>query len=129
MSKQGLAGRGWAFPVKISSAGRLQYVEKTDVIERSIRIILDTEPGERVMLPDFGCGLRRFLARPNTSATRALIQDEVIRTLARWEQRIDSVTVEVNPHPQEASRVDIVIAFVHTRDRRPGNFVYPFYLE
>ena len=41
-----------------------------DLIRQSIATILDTEPGERIMLPSFGCGLRRYLMEPNTLATR-----------------------------------------------------------
>ena len=91
-------------------------------------MMLDTEPGERIMRPTFGCGLRRYLMKPNTVDTRALIQADVERTLATWEPRIELESVRVDAGDDPAL-VLIRIAYTHARDRRPGNLVYPFYLE
>ena len=100
----------------------------SDKVRLSIWIILATEPGERVMRPDFGCGLRQFLMKPNTSATRALIKGDVERALSSWEPRIRLEQVNVAPG-EDPSLVLIHIHYVHTRDGSPGNLVYPFYLE
>ena len=53
--------------------GDLLYEEGPEKIRQSIAIILDTERGERVMRPAFGCGLRRYLMKPNTTATGTMI--------------------------------------------------------
>jgi phage baseplate assembly protein W len=122
-------GKGWAFPVSPDSTTReLRYAEGPYKVGQSIWIILDTEPGERVMRPGFGCGLRRYLMKPNTSATRASIQRDVERALSAWEPRIDAreITVEAGADP---SLVLIHVHYVHVRDGSPGNLVYPFYLE
>jgi Bacteriophage baseplate protein W len=66
--------------------------------------------------------------RPNTPGTRALLQQEVQQALATWERRIDVSQVDVTPGDDPAL-VLIDIAYVHVRDGRPGNLVYPFYLE
>jgi phage baseplate assembly protein W len=121
-------GRGPAFPLR-PAEHRLALVEGGDKIVQSIEIILDTEPGERVHRPDFGCGLRRYLMKPNTAPVRALIQRDVQVALSQWEPRIELTSVQVVTVEGEPSRVDICIAYVHTRDRRPGNLVFPFYLE
>ena len=122
-------GSGWQFPVQPDfQTRRLDYTHGPDKVRQSIWIILETEPGERVMRPDFGCGLRRYLMKPNTAATRALIQYDVERALRTWELRIELQEVRVEPGDDPAL-VLIRIAFVHTRDNSPGNFVYPFYLE
>ncbi len=128
MSAPDPLGRGWSFPVQPGSGGGLDYADGPDSIRQAIWIILDTEPGERVMRPTFGCGLRRYLMRPNTPATRALLQREVQQALATWERRIDVTQVDVTPGDDPAL-VLIDIAYVHVRDGRPGNLVYPFYLE
>jgi phage baseplate assembly protein W len=121
-------GRGWAFPVCPTDHGILALAAGPEKVVQAIRIILDTEPGERLMRPEFGCGLRRYLMLPNAVATRALIERDVERALALWEPRIDQVTVQVDPGDDPAL-VLIRIAYLHARDRRPGNLVYPFYLE
>jgi hypothetical protein len=120
-------GRGWATPLAPDGAGRLPYVGDIEKVRQAILIVLETEPGERVMRPGFGCGLRRYLMKPNTTATRALIQRDVERALAAWEPRIrlQAVTVSAGEDPALA-RIDI--AYVHVRDGRRDNLVYPFYL-
>ena len=128
MSAPDPLGRGWSFPVQPGSDGALDYADGPDSIRQAIWIILDTEPGERVMRPSFGCGLRRYLMKPNTAATRALLQLEVQQALGTWERRIDVTQVDVTPGDDPAM-VLIDISYVHVRDGRPGNLVYPFYLE
>lgn len=128
MSTLRFLGRGWSYPVRPVGRGGLAYADGPEKVEQSIWIILDTEPGERVMRPTFGCGLRRCLMAPNTVATRALIRREVETALTAFEPRIQLTGVRVDPGDDPAL-VLIQIHYVHVRDGRPGNLVYPFYLE
>jgi phage baseplate assembly protein W len=128
MTTLGYLGKGWNFPVgPLVGPGILPYLDGPEKVRQSIEIILDTEPGERIMRPTFGCGLRRFLMKPNTVATRALIQHDVELALATWEPRIQVSAVDVSPGDDPAL-VYIQVAYLHVRDGRPGNLVYPFYL-
>lgn len=120
-------GRGWGFPVAPRD-GALPWEEGAEKVRQSIWIVLDTEKGERAMRPGFGCGLRRYLMKPNTSATRALIQHDVEQALAAWEPRVALTSVRVD-EGEDPSLVLIRVAYTHLRDGRPGNLVYPFYLE
>ena len=128
MSSIRFLGRGWNQPIEPNEIGALGYAEGPEKVAQSIRIILETEPGERIMRPSFGCGLRRYLMRPNTSATRALIRHDVELGLENFEPRIRVNSFSVDPG-EDASLVLIRIAYIHVRDNRPGNFVFPFYLE
>jgi phage baseplate assembly protein W len=128
MTTRSFLGAGWQFPVLPDEIGALAYASGPDKVLQSIRIILDTEPGERVMRPAFGCGLRRYLMKPNSAATRALIKHDVERALGAFEPRINLTDVRVDSGDDPAM-VLIRIAYVHVRDNRPGNFVFPFYLE
>jgi phage baseplate assembly protein W len=121
-------GKGFGFPVRPNDAALLPVAEGPEKVRQSIRIILDTDPGERVMRPSFGCGLRRYLMKPNTVAIRSLIADDVRRALDSFEPRIRVESVSVTPG-EDPSEVLIAIAYVHARDGRPGNLVYPFSLE
>jgi hypothetical protein len=80
------------------------------------------------MRPSFGCGLRRYLMRPNNTATRTLIQRDVERALAAFEPRISLTRVDVEPG-EDPALVLIHIQYVHLRTGRRDNLVYPFYLE
>jgi phage baseplate assembly protein W len=122
-------GRGPRFPVAVDGrAHGLTYAEGPEKVRQSIRIILDTEPGERVMRPDFGCGLRRYLARPNSDATRALIRRDVETALTAFEPRIRLTGVDVSAGEDPAS-VAITIAFIHVRTGRPDELSVALALE
>jgi Bacteriophage baseplate protein W len=129
MTTLNFLGRGWSIPLRPDERrGQFEYESGPEKVRQSIAIILDTEPGERIMRPTFGCGLRRYLMKPNTTATRALIQRDVAGALRLWEPRIEAQSVTVTPGDDPAL-VLIEISYIHKRDGRQGNFVYPFYLE
>jgi phage baseplate assembly protein W len=88
-------------------------------VREAIRIILMTEPRERLRLPEFGAGLGRFLFEPNTVTTRQLLQDRITKTLAEWEPRvrIESVAVEPDPIDPQAALATITYKLVATQVR------------
>lgn len=129
MKPLSILGRGWNFPARPDTQrGRLLYTDGPEKVRQSMLIILDTEPGERIMRPSFGCGLRRYLMKPNTTATRALIQHDVELALANHEPRVKVRAVQVDAGDDPAL-VLIQIFYVHLHDGREDNLVYPFYLE
>jgi uncharacterized protein len=66
-------------------AGRLaQEPDYAAHVDQLIRQILLTSPGERINRPDFGCGLRRMVFAPNSTATASLLQVMVLEALERW---------------------------------------------
>lgn len=92
------------------SEGRLSYPTLEESVRQSIKIILQTNPGERVMQPGYGGGLERYLHEPNTLTTRRRIRDLITTSLERWESRIllDRVDVwEVEQRP-DTVRIEIV---------------------
>lgn len=112
-----ILGSGLAFPPRVGSDGRVQVSEGAQNVRDAIRVLLGTEPSERLRLPGFGAGLGRFLFEPNTSATRRQIQDSIVRALSDWESRIviDSVDVEPDPQDLEAALATIVYRLVATQ--------------
>ena len=121
-------GTGLRFPVRPAKSGALTYVADAELVRQAIEAILDTEPGERIMLPTFGCGLRRYLMEPNNVATRAAMQRDISDALTTWEPRIRLNNVSVEPGDDPAL-VLIEIQYAHLHDSRPANLVYPFYLR
>lgn len=106
-----VAGRGLSFPPRIGAGGRLAWSSDEDNIRESIRLILLTEPGERLMRDDFGCGLRTFLFEPNTATTRALIRERAERAIERWERRVRLEDVSVEADPADDRLISITIQF------------------
>lgn len=121
-------GRGLAFPFRPGPNHAFAYVGGMDLIRQSVTTILDTQPGERVMLPSFGCGLRRYLMEPNVLSTRTAIAEDITEALRLWEPRVVLTNVAVMPG-EDPSLVWIDIAYERTADRRPDNLVFPFYLK
>lgn len=107
----GTIGFGLAFPPGVGPDGRIARSSGAEAIRESIRIILSTEPGERLMLPEFGGGLHRFLFRPNTTATHRLIEETVVTALTIWESRIAVEAVEVGVDPDDARAAVVTIRF------------------
>ena len=122
-------GKGLGFPIRPDpSTGRIPAAEGMALVRQSIGQILDTEPGERIMLPAFGCGLRRFLMEPNTLTTRSAMERDIEDALNRWEPRIQLTNVAVTPD-KDPSLVWVEISYVRRSDQRPDNLDYPFYLK
>lgn len=125
-------GTGFGFPLLPDSTGKLTYLDGLDLVRQSIESILDTEPGERIMRPAFGCGLRRYLMAPNTLTTRTAMTEDITTALATWEPRIELTNVSVLPDANPTLNPTLVwieISYVRLADRRPDNLVYPFYLS
>lgn len=104
-------GKGISFPPRLGTDGRVAFSEGPENIREAIRVILLTELEERVMLAEFGGGLRSFLFQPNTVATRELIKERIKRALIRWEPRIRVGKVSVNPVDGAPDRAVVTIEY------------------
>lgn len=121
-------GRGWAFPLSPAPDGDVEMVSDEEDIRQSIVLILETEPGERVMRPDFGCGLRGLVFEPINASTLALAGYKVEQALVKWEPRINVIDVSVTPDA-EAGKLMIQISYQVRATNTFYNLVYPFYLR
>ena len=121
-------GVGWAFPVR-PDGGRLGYARYEEDVEQAIQMILLTNPGERVMLPAFGAGLRRFLFAPNSAVTHGRVEDAVRAALIGQEPRITVERVDARAAEHEPNLMRIEIDYVVRRSNTFFNLVYPFYLN
>ena len=114
-----LYGKSLGFPPQIGPNGTLVWSSGEMNVRESICIILRTRPGERILLPDFGCGLDRYLFEPNSVPNLRLIQEEVKQSLTRWEPRIrlDDVSVGLNRQDQRAVDITVMYTLVATQKR------------
>lgn len=112
-----LLGRGIAFPPRVGPDGRIAFSAGAQNVRDSIRVILSTERSERVMLPEFGGGLRRYLFEPNTPTTHRLLQERITQALGRWEPRIQVESVRVVASPDDPRAA---VATVRYRLRATG---------
>jgi phage baseplate assembly protein W len=122
-------GRGWAFPFSLGPTGSPELVSDEEDIRESIWIILGTNPGERVMRPDFGAGLNAFVFEPVNIRTMTLVQNRVREALIDYEARIDVLDVRVTAAGAQQERLDIELDYRVRATNALHNLVYPFYLD
>jgi uncharacterized protein len=117
MPRDTVFGSGISFPVRLGPDGRVAVSSGPENIREAIRVILLTEPGERLQLPDFGGGAGRFLFEPNTVGTRRRVQERIEDSLRRWEPRISvqSVAVEEDPDDPQAAIATVRYQLVANR--------------
>ena len=125
----GFLGRGWAFPVAAGRDGRIPFVEGEDAIEEAIEIILGTSQGERVMRPEFGCGIWELVMEANTAQLHGRVQARVRDALVRWEPRIDVLDLRVESPPEQKNVLLIRIDYRVRANNAFYNLVYPFFLQ
>ena len=121
-------GRGWKFPLQVTAKGAIATVKFEQRIEESIYLILNTSPGERVMLPEYGCGIHDLLFAPNTPVVVVQVVDRVRRALVAFEPRIDVLQVNAETSPDQPNLLLIRINYRIRANNAIGNFVYPFYI-
>lgn len=121
-------GSGWRYPVGLAD-GRAKLSRGEEAVRQSIWLILSTAPGERVMRPEFGCGIHNLLFAVNNATTRGQAAAAVQRALARWEPRIDVLEVRVTTEPNQPATLLVHIDYRVRRTHHVDNLVYPFYLE
>jgi phage baseplate assembly protein W len=122
-------GQGLVFPLQVNPRGEIALARGELDIQQSIKIILGTVPGERVMRPEFGCRIHELVFAPRDAATEGLAIYYVEQALGRWEPRIELQEVNVldDPHHDGAMFIEIKYRIKATHDER--SIVYPFYLS
>lgn len=121
-------GQGFSFPLRIDGNGSFVLESGTADIEKAMRVILSTAPGERPMRPAFGCRIWNLLFEPINTNTLGLMEDAVRDAMSQWEPRVDIDTVTVTPDGSGLGAVSIDIAYTVRASNDRRNLVHPFYL-
>jgi phage baseplate assembly protein W len=80
-----LVRNDYAFPFRIDPASQQTAQASYPAhVEQMVLQLLLTSPGERVNMPQFGCGLRSLVFAPNTDALVATVKLRVIQGLSQW---------------------------------------------
>ena len=128
MAKEFL-GVGWTYPVRTKVNGNIAMSQFEDDIREAIPIILGTAKGERVMRPDFGCGIHDLVFSPINTATITLVENSVREALTVYEPRIELIKVEALSDRAEEGKLLVNIDYRVRSTNSRFNLVYPFYLK
>jgi len=123
-------GQGWYFPPRFDAGTKeLALTHDEEDVRQSLHILLHTEPGERIMNPEYGCPLRQFLFETPTLTRMTQLQQVVERAILRFEPRVGVSQVRANTEQLNDGllllELDYTIRSVNSRH----NVVYPFYYQ
>jgi hypothetical protein len=121
-------GAGFAFPLQIGATGGFAFAAYEADVEQAVYMILSTAKGERVMLPDFGCGMHDLVFSPNTESQAGTIAAQVREALVRWEPRINVLDISVSVGGSQGELLLIRVDYQIRANNAFYNTVYPFYV-
>jgi phage baseplate assembly protein W len=112
----------------VDARGNIRLTSGADDLDASMRVVLSTAPGERLMRPQFGCRIWDLVFEPINFNTLGLMEAATREAITQWEPRVDVVDVKCKPDARDPYmvRIEIVYKVRTTNDRR--NLVYPFYV-
>jgi len=122
-------GVGWKFPLQVTPGGAIARSQYEQRVEESIYLILSTAKGERVMLPDFGCGIHDLVFGINDARTRSAVVQQVREALTNYERRIDVLDISADSSDDQPNLLLIRINYRIRANNAIGNLVYPFYIN
>jgi len=127
-NRRDFLGVGWKFPLQVTPGGKIAQARYDQRVEESIYLILSTAQGERIMLPDFGCGIHDLVFAPNNASTLTMVVHHVREALVKYEPRVDILDVDAETAPDQPNLLLIRINYRIRTNNAVGNMVYPFYI-
>lgn len=122
-------GQGWRFPIQPDENGRLGFTSGDANVEQSMRILLQTSLGERVMRFDFGCRVSELLFAPGGELYLRLLEDTVKEAVRDWEPRVELLDVRAETDICSPEMVDVFVDYRIRATNTKSNLVFPFYLD
>ncbi|MDC0713305.1 GPW/gp25 family protein [Stigmatella sp. ncwal1] len=128
--EDGFLGRGWAFPPSFDKrTNAVTLVAGAEDIDQSLRILFDTRPGDRIVLPAYGCDVRSFLFRTMDLTTLTEFKDILRTAILNWEPRIDVNAIELDTQRSLDGILFVTLDFTLRATNSRSNRVYPLYLQ
>jgi phage baseplate assembly protein W len=121
-------GRGVVFPFLPDAGGTVGYVDGDANVEQSVRLLLMTAAGERVMRPDFGTEAPLLVFAPGSETNLRLLETSVSDAIREHEPRVRLESVDVAENEVAPERVDIEVTYTVRRTNTRTSIVFPFYL-
>jgi len=121
-------GTGWSFPPEFNQIeGKLAMTSDVEDINNSLMILLSTRPGERVMLPNYGCDLQEMLFKPLDLTLITQMKGIVERAILYHEPRIKILSIEIDTQNDIEGEILIQINYEVRNTNTRSNMVFPYY--
>jgi len=126
-SQDSFLGRGWAFPVQFSGqAGSVEMAGRGEDIEQSLKILLETLPGERVTNLNYGCKVKDIIFHPIDGKFEFLAKEAIQDAINYYEPRIILDDIEFDFKNQNNGVVLLELDYIVKLTNARQNLVYPF---
>lgn len=105
-------GKGWAFPPTFSSQG-VTMTEGLDNVRQSMRVLFQTQPGERIMRPDYGCDMQSSMFCNISNNLLAELQTQLTESVLRHEPRValESINVHQDQNAKSSSKLQVGVVY------------------
>jgi phage baseplate assembly protein W len=121
-------GAGLAFPLAVTPQGALATASDNTKVEQSVWLILSTAKKERVMRPDYGCGIYDLVFSPSSPQSVGQIVDQLRKALVAQEARIDVLDVTGEIPPGQSNLLLLRVDYRIRANNALANMVYPFFI-
>jgi phage baseplate assembly protein W len=128
-SDNAFLGTGWSFPPEFSRRGGVRMVSAEEDIRQSLRLLLATTPGERVMQPSFGCGIKSHIYDSINESTITILKDLISQSILFFEPRVTLESIVEDSTGALEGRLDFMIVYTIISTNTRHNIVYPFYIR
>jgi len=122
-------GTGPATGLHSGPHGGLARVHGAAEIRQSLLTLFSTRPGERRLLPGYGCDLDRLLFEPNDATTAGLAMRLIGAAVAQHEPRARIDRLDAGPDPDAPERLFVQLDFTDLRDGVTGTVAYSMALD
>jgi len=130
ITEKSFLGTGWYFPPMFDAQwGTTVMVSEEEDVMQSLRILLGTRPGERVMQPGFGCNLDIMLFEPITTTLVAFVKELIQTAVLYYEPRIELDSININTVEVHDGLILIELNYTIRSTNSRFNLVYPFYIN
>lgn len=129
-AEQSFLGTGWSFPPTFSLGGAdVETVSGAEDIHQSLRILLSTRLGERVMQDAFGCDLLHVLFEEVDQNLINMLTGLISDAILYHEPRIKMNRLNISQSDMTDGLLLIQIEYTIKTTNSRFNMVYPFYLK
>ena len=123
-------GTGLKFPVGVNKVtGRFEMSSNEEDIKESIYIILMTQKGERLLLPNFGSNVNDYVFEVMDETNLTLMSNNIKTSIEMYEKRIKDLDINVVIDKNQQGKLILDIRYKIAENNLPGNVVFPFYLQ
>tara|TARA_R110000824_G_scaffold86395_1_gene213773 strand:- start:9146 stop:9649 length:504 start_codon:yes stop_codon:yes gene_type:complete len=104
-----ITGAPESLKANVSEGGYFGKAYGATLIRNNLRQLLLCEKGERVMIPNYGISLQKYLFEPLDETTYYLMKNEILRTLEQYFSIVNVISLSVFSTPIQQARNELVI--------------------